>query len=675
MTPVSIGLTVEIISVAFAVLVASLVPPRFRPVAAGLLCSVACATGAATGIFAMSGVRGTVVIATALPAEPITFSPDRLGGLFILIASVVGLLVSVYGIAYTHGADASRTSWSAMATFLLGMQLVPAASDAAAFLLAWEMMALGSTVLLLAEHGSRPRVNSAAVWYAVMSQLSFLALLGGFAALSVAAGGSSFAKMEHASPNSGLAVCAFLLFVLGFGSKAGVVPLHVWLPKAHPEAPSHVSAAMSAAMVKMGVYGILLICLRLLPHGPAWWGILLMILGGLSAMYGILQASVTSDIKILLAYSTTENIGLIFLAIGAAVLLAASGIPTVAAVLLLAALLLSVSHAAFKVTLFLGAGSVVQATGERDLDRLGGLGRRMPWTSGAFGIACLGAAALPISSGFVAEWLLLQSLIHGTALGHQSAGVLVSIAMPLAVATVALTAGLAVLTFVKAYGIAFLARARTQVAAEATETPVLMRVVLVLGAITVVGLGLAPGWVASSLAATVAPHLLDGGGVATVAGVSGISVPHLGVLLDPIALLAMAAIFMAVMAVVVGRLAIRHRVREVDSVWGGGGDRMRPRMQYTATSYAEPVLRVFDDVLKPARDVIVTHAGESRYLVDRVLFRQDLRDVVERRLYRPVLTIADRFGVSARRLQNGSVHRYIGYSLFALLIVLVLATV
>jgi formate hydrogenlyase subunit 3/multisubunit Na+/H+ antiporter MnhD subunit len=560
-----------------------------------------------------------------------------------------------------------------MALFLIGMVLVPAAAGAASFLLAWEMMAIGSTILLMAEHIHQGRVSSAALWYAVMSQLSFVALLGGFAALSAAAGSTTFADMTAVSPASGLAVCAFILFVLGFGSKSGLVPLHVWLPKAHPEAPSHVSAAMSAAMVNMGVYGILLVCVRILPGGPSWWGILLMILGGLSAVYGILQASVSSDVKVLLAYSTTENMGLIFLAIGSSLLLTSFGVTTVAAAVLLAALLLVVSHSAFKLTLFLAAGSVLHATGVRDLDHLGGLGRRMPWTAGAFGIASLGAAALPISSGFVAEWMLLQSLIHGAAIHRPSEGVLVSIAMPLAVAVVALTAGLAVLTFVKAYGIAFLARARTPAAKEATEAPVMMRVVMVLGAALVVGLGLVPGWVASALTATI-PSLA---GTATdpsrLAGLPGISVPHLGVLLDPVALLAVAAVLTIVIAVVTIRLAHRHTARTVSSVWGGGGDRMRPRMQYTATSYAEPVLRVFDDVLKPSLDVTVTHAGESRYLVDRVLVHQDLRDVIERRVYRPVLTLADRVGVAARRLQNGSIHWYITYSLVAFLVVVVLA--
>lgn len=672
-TSVSAGLLASLVLGGLAVLGAVVVPARWRSLVAGVLTAVACSAGAVTGGLAMAGAHGSLTIPVVLEATPIVFAPDRLGGLFMLLASVVGALVALYGIAYTRGPSASRTSWASLASFLVGMLLVPAAAGAASFLLSWELMAIGSTVLLLAEHVHQRRVSSATLWYGVMSQLSFVALLGGFAALSAAAGSTSFADMEGLDPTSGLALAGFLLLVLGFASKSGLVPLHVWLPKAHPEAPSHVSAAMSAAMVNMGVYGILLVCVRLLPGGPAWWGVLLMVLGGLSAVYGILQASVSSDIKVLLAYSTTENMGLIFLAVGSSLLLAAYDVTTVSAAVLLAALVLVVSHSAFKLTLFLAAGSVLHATGVRDLDHLGGLGRRMPWTAAAFGIGSLGAAALPISSGFVAEWMLLQSLIHGAAASRTDSGILVSIAMPLAVAVVALTAGLAVLTFVKAYGIAFLARARTRAAAEAEEAPVLMRTVLVIGAALVLGLGLVPGTLATALMSTMVPLAGSAAGTTALVGLPGISLPQLGVLLDPVALLGLAVFFTLTIATVTRRLARRHRARTVDSSWVGGGDRMRPRMQYTATSFAEPVMRVFDDVLQPTLDVTVTHAGESRYLVDRVLVNQDHHDVIETRLYRPVLTAADRLGVLARRMQNGSIHLYITYSLAAFLVAVVLA--
>ena len=489
-------------------------------------------------------------------------------------------------------------------------------------------------------------------------------LLLGFAVLAAAGGGTGFTAMARVPADSGTASVAFVLLIVGFASKAGIVPLHVWLPRAHPEAPSHVSAVMSAAMVKLGVYGALLVSIRLLPGGPAWWGLLLIALGAVSAVYGILQASVATDLKRMLAYSTSENVGLMYLALGAGLLLRSYGVAEPADSAIAACLLLVVGHAAFKTTLFLGAGSILHATGERDLDRLGGLGARMPVTSVAFGIGALGAAALPVTSGFVAEWALLQSLIHAPATEDR----LVAVVMPVAVAVVALTAGLALMAFVKAYGIAFLARPRGEGAAAAHESGLGMRVAMVIAASTVVVLGLAPGPVATAAAAAAGLS-----GVGSV-GWWGIDLSGIDALLDPVALIVLAAALVLPVILVSARLARRQPRRRVDLTWGCGGVRLSPRMQYTATSYAEPLSRVFDDALRPERDVVVTHAGESRYLVERVQFQQSVDDIVETTAYRPGIRWMDRVGVLARHLQNGSIHRYLGYSFVALLAVLVVVS-
>ena len=667
MTAVTAGLLAQLALAFITATLAFSVPARMRSAASGTFGALTSAAGVVTGALVLSGGRGSITIALALPVEPLTLAPSRLGGLFMLLVSIVGILVSVYGIGYAHGATASRTSWASLALFLVGMQLVPAATDSVSFLLMWETMALGSTMLLLAEHAHRRQVSSATIWYSAMSQLSFLLILGGFTVLAAAAGSTNFSAMHGLASHSWTAGLAFTLLILGFGSKAGLVPLHVWLPRAHPEAPSHISAAMSAAMVSIGVYGALLVCTQLLPAGPLWWGVLIMVLGGVSAVYGILQASVNSGLKVLLAYSTTENMGLVFLSFGASVLLRGYDATTAANAALLAALLLTVSHALFKTTLFLGAGEIQHATGETNLDRLGGLLRRMPWTATAFGVAALAAAALPVTSGFVAEWTLLQSLIHGSRVGGISVAVAVSVAMPLGVAVVALTAGLALLTFVKAYGIAFLARPRSAEAAAAAEIPGSMRVSLVAGAVSILAIRVLPGPVAEAVASTVS---LTRATVHTV-GLGGISIPGIGVLLDPAALAVLATLLVVPVLVIVYILSCRHPARTSLLPWGGGGSRARPRMQYTATSYAEPLMRVFDDVLKPSRDVQVTHLGESRYLVERVQVEQHVQDGVETRLYRPLLNLAQRFGMLARHAQNGSIHLYLAYSFFALLIVLV----
>ena len=661
MTAVELGLDAQLLLVALATLGALLAPVKRRGMTAALGSVALAAASVVTGSLALGGGRGFVEIPTSLALGDVGLGATPLGGFFMVVSGAVGAVAALFAIGYV-GTTGTRVGWIALPVFLGALQLVPAAADAVSFLLLWELMALASTVLVLTEHSRRAEVRSAALWYAGMTQLSFVLILLGFGVLAASAGSLSFASMAAVDPGTPAASVAFVLLALGFATKAGIVPLHVWLPRAHPVAPSHVSAIMSAAMVKLGVYGVLLVSLRVLSGGPGWWGLLLLGLGAVSAVYGILQASVASDLKRLLAYSTTENVGLMFLAAGTGLLLRSVGVPGPADVALASCLLLVASHAAFKSTLFLGAGSVLHATGERDLDRMGGLGARMPVTSAAFGIGALGAAALPVTAGFMAEWALLQSLIHGARPENR----LVAVAMPVAVAVVALTAGLALMTFVKAYGIAFLARPRSAGATEAHEGTRSMQAAMLVSGTVVLLLGLVPGLLAEVAA--------RGAGVSGVGsgGWFGVDLPGAGAALDPVAL-CLVAVVIAVPVLWVSYVAARRRPRRrVELAWGGGGVRVSPRMQYTATSYAEPLARVFDDALRPERDIEITHTSESRYLVERVQFHQHLDDVVEVRVYRPLLAVVDRIGLAARRLQNGSIHRYVGYSFLALVAVLVL---
>ena len=665
-TLVDAGLIAQVLLGALAVLAAVIAPARLRNRLAGALivgAGVAAAVGGTAAL--LGGVGGGLQIPVALPLatplQPLVLAPDRLGGLFMALAGVVVALTALFGIGYASGPSASRTGWTAFAGFAVGMQLVPAATDAITFLLAWELMAVGSTALLLADHAEREPVRRATVWYSVMTHLSFLFLLAGFGVLAAASGGTSWAAISAAGVTGPAAAGAFLLLLAGFATKAGLVPLHVWLPRAHPEAPSHMSAAMSAAMVKMGIYGLLLLTLRLLPDGPRWQALLLVTLGAASALYGILQASVQADLKKLLAYSTTENIGLITTALGVGLLLRESGQYAVADVALVAALLLAVSHAAFKSVLFLGAGSVLHATGERDLDLLGGLAARMPWTSSAFGIGALGAAALPVTSGFVAEWVLLQALIHVGAGTDR----LLAIVLPITMGIVALTIGLGLLTFVKAYGIGFLARPRTAAAADAREAGVTMRSALVVGSLLVVGLGFVPGPLVSALAGAVAAQ-----GVATLDG-AGLSLPAIGVVLHPAALALLAGVILVPLVAVNLILARRHPRRDVTLAWGCGGERTSPRMEYNATSYSEPLVRVFRGSLQASQLVDVVHHDQSPILVEEMTYSQETVDVIEDRLYLPATRLVGRFGDLARTVQNGSIHRYVGFSFAALVLVLV----
>jgi formate hydrogenlyase subunit 3/multisubunit Na+/H+ antiporter MnhD subunit len=640
-------------------------------VCVGLLTGAAAAAGlvAAVGVLIGSGPFAAS-IPELLPFGGVRLELDAFGAVFVVAVAVVAIPASIYGIGYGAYGVSGRAVQATFPVFVWSLLFVPVAGSASTLLVLWELMALSSLLLVLAEHRVNPAVRSAAHWYAAMTHLGLVAILLALVLLASRAGGDSFVAMRTGATGLGPAAAStvFLLALVGFGSKAGVVPLHVWLPRAHPEAPSHVSALMSGAMVKLGIYGIIRVGWDLLGGGPRWWGVVVLVVGAVSALFGILHALVASDLKRLLAYSTTENVGLILIGVGAGGLFLASGNRALASVALAAALLHVVNHAAFKGLLFMGAGSVVAATGTRDLDRLGGLARRMPVTGATFAVGALAIAALPPLNGFVSEWLLLQSLVHSL----PSSTVAVSITMPVAVAVVALTGGLAVATFVKAYGTGFLAMPRSPEAEDAHESPPTMLVGLGLLAVTCVALGLGATALGRPLARAV-------GALGPLAGARPLAA-H-GDRLQPAGILAAISPLVLAAALVVAlvvAMAVLRATRSAGTVrgvepWGCGRSVQTARMEYTATSFAEPLQRVFDDVLRPDLDVDIDHRAESRYYVEAVRYRQGIRDGVEHRLYTPVLRAAGWWGRAARPLQNGSIHRYLAYAMVAVIIVLVTA--
>ncbi len=634
-------------------------------ICAGVLTSVLGGAGVWAGTLGMLGQVHAVRIGWLLPLAGVQLGLDPLGGFFMALTGAVAVAVGLYAIGYARREQLGQVTLAVLPAFVAGMLLVPAAGSVTTFLLAWELMAVASLVLVLTHH-TRPQVRSAALVYAVMTQLGFVAILVGLMVLSAAGGADRFADLHRIPPGARTAV--FLLTLVGFGSKAGLVPLHAWLPRAHPEAPSPVSALMSAAMVNLGVYGICRIDLQLLGPGPRWWGLALMVVGGVSALYGVVQASVATDLKRLLAYSTTENLGLITLALGAATLFAAAGAHGPATIAAAAAMLHLVAHAAFKSLGFLAAGSVLAATGLRDLDRLGGLARRMPATTILFGVAALGATGLPLGAGFVSEWLLVQSLIH-TAREHAT---VLALTTPLAVGAVALTAGLGVAAMVKAFGIGFLARPRSEEAAEAREAPRTMLAGMAIAAAACVMLAVAPAVLAPALRSAIAAlpaaravQFTNMGAVVRLPGLQGSIAP--GVIAAGVVLAALIA----------ATLALWRRSRRPEPamlpLWACGADDLTARMQYTATSFAEPLQRVFDDVLRPDTDIEVTHSAESRYLADKITYRTAIADAIEERCYAPVIQAVVAAAGLVRRAHTGSVHLYLAYGALGVLVVLVVA--
>ena len=631
------------------------------------------AVGLALGLSVISGGPRELRIGWLLPLVGVQLNLDALGGLFVAATGAVSVAVGIYTVGYARREHLARFPMTILPLFVAAMMLVPAAGSVTTFLLAWELMAAASLVLVLSEHHGA-EVRSAGVFYAVMTQLGFAAILLALVVLSAAGGGDSFDTIAANSGGipSGTRTAIFLLTLMGFGSKAGLLPLHAWLPRAHPEAPSPVSALMSAAMVNMGIYGIIRIDLEILGQGqpiPHWWGLTLMIFGAVSAVFGVLQASVATDLKRLLAYSTTENMGLITLALGAAALLASYGAMAVAALAMTAALLLILSHAAFKTLAFLAAGSVLAATGLRDLDKLGGLARRMPGTTVMFGIAALGASGLPLGAGFVGEWLLLQSLIHSP---HDDTTLLM-LMMPLSVGAVALTTGLGIAAMVKAFGVGFLARPRSAAAEAAREAPVSMLTGMGLAAAACTVFAVAPVLFAPLLERVLTSLPTVGGEAAGPMLGTYLQLPGVTGSIAP-GLIAVALFVAVLLALALARWGGRHRPAAVQApLWACGADSLSPRMQYTATSFAEPLQRVFDNVLQPETDVEVTHYAESQYLVEKVTYRTLQADPVEQRLYTPVVRAVTAWAQYVRRAHPGSVHLYLAYGAIGLLIVLVVA--
>jgi formate hydrogenlyase subunit 3/multisubunit Na+/H+ antiporter MnhD subunit len=639
-------------------------PARVRVPAASVLTAAGCAAAfAAAARVLVSGEVVTARSAEILPLTGVTLSLDPLGAVFVITAAVAGAAASCYNIGYAaHGGG--RTAAALLPLFITSLLAVPAAASIATFMAAWELMALSSLLLLLTGH-RRAEARDAAQWYAVMTHAGAAAILLALVLIGAHAGGQSFAAIRAGAGGipPEIRSLAFVLALAGFASKAGAVPVHVWLPRAHPEAPSPVSALMSGAMVNLGIYGIIRTGDGLLGGGQLWWWLAVAGLGVASALFGSIHAAASPDLKRLLAYSTVDNMGLVLIGVGASGALAVRGYHMLAALALIAALFQLAVHSAFKGCLFLAAGSVQRAAGTRDLDSLGGLARRMPVTAVLFGIGALSICALPPFSGFASEWLLLQGLLRGFA-AHGAATATVLLA---GVAALALTGGLTAAAFVKAFGIGFLGQPRTPEAAAAAEAGLAMAAGTALLAVPCLVLGVIPGAVMPLLARAAGtvlggtPDPLRAGASLAIAGSADVVQP---------ALLAMALLAGLALAWALARLRARAGARRAEA-WGCGREQQTPRMQYTATSFAEPLQRVFDDVLRPDRDLDVSHIAESRYFEQAITYRSRTDDAIERGAYRPLAVLAARWGEVARGAQNGSVHRYLAFGFAALVILLV----
>ena len=651
-----------------AAVAVAMTPKRARAVASAIALVLTGLAGVALGVLLVHKDLAPIRIGALIPLAGVTVGGDALSGGCVAITGAVAIAVGVYTPGSDRRLGVPAAALATLPPFVGSMLLVPLAGSVSTFVTLWELMALASLVLIAAEHRHEAS-RQAAVVYAVMTQLGLLTILLALTLFAAGAGAATFAGLQHGAVHLSPALrsAVFLLSFAGFGSKAGLVPLHAWLARAHPEAPTPASALLSAAMVNLGIYGMLRVDVNLLGPGPRWWGLTLVIVGAVTAVYAALHAMTASDLKRMLAFSTSENMGLVTLGIGAAMMLHAAHRP-VSQIAMAAAVLMVVAHAAFKTLAFLCAGAVVASTGLRDLDRLGGLASRMPKTALLFGIAALGASGLPLGAGFAGEWLLLQGLIHTV----PTQDVLVALTMPLAVAAVALTAGLSTAAMVKAAGVGFLARPRSEGAAEAGEASPTMLSGALLPALACVALSVVPSLISPALSKILAAIPVTASAPSPKLG-TVLRLPGFTGSVSPLWIAAAVAVAIAAAAAVSRLRAQARPVTRTSALWGCGGPPLTARTQYTASAYAEPLQRVFDDVLRPDIDVQVSHPSESRYLIEKVTYRARIADGIEQRVYRPVTRAVESVAGLVRRVHSGSVHAYLAYGAAGLLLMLVLS--
>jgi NADH:ubiquinone oxidoreductase subunit 5 (subunit L)/multisubunit Na+/H+ antiporter MnhA subunit len=495
-----------------------------------------------------------------------------------------------------------------------------------------------------------------------MTHFGFVLLLPMFLVMAPSADATAFADLRAGATalSPGARSAVFVLALVAFGSKAGIVPFHVWLPRAHPAAPSHVSALMSGVMIKLGIYGLLRVAVDFLGTGPAWWGGLVLLAGSLSALGGVLYALTDNDLKRLLAYSSVENVGVILLGIGAGLVLQSYGLRTLALVGFGAAVLHAINHACFKSLLFLATGNVLQGTGTRNMEAMGGLINGMPRTAALFLVGAAAASALPPLNGFTSEWLVFQALLSGARIPQPQ----IAIGSPIAIGVLALTSGLAAVAFVKAFGITWLAMPRSEAAASAREPHWSTGAAMAALAVPCVVLGVTAQPVAAGLYRII-DDLARRSEPAAVIPSTGLwlSAPGGAAQISPW-LIALALI--AIIGVVVAAVRSRRLIVRRADTWGCGRIRQTPRMEYTSSAFAEPLRRVFSELYRPSEDVSISVHPDSPYFVRSITYTTEVAPWIEKAVYDPVTRATRAAAASIRRLQAGSVHLYLLYVTAAL---------
>jgi len=649
--------------------------PRIQNLIAHGLAAVATMGGIYLGMVGLLAPDPLAMsVSSTLPLLTFAVRLDALSSFFLLMISLVGLAASIYAVGYVtelYGRISIGLLGSLYNAFLLSMTLVVLADNGFFFLIAWELMSLFSYFLVVTEH-EKSDVRYAGLFYLIMTHIGTAFIILTFLLLFQGSGSFSFDAFRdpgHPLPDN-MRTMAFVLALIGFGTKAGIVPLHVWLPYAHPAAPSHISALMSGVMIKTAIYALLRVYFDFFGgHFPWWWGFVVLLIGAVSALLGVMYALMEHDLKSLLAYHSVENIGIILLGIGAGMIFHSYDLDELAALGLIAGLYHTINHAVFKALLFFGAGSLLYATHTRNMEEYGGLLRRMPWTGGCFLIGAVSIAALPPTNGFVSEWLVFQSLF----LSYQMPSLLMKFMLPLAAAMLALTGVLALTCFAKAFGISFLALPRSSHARHAEEVPWPMRVGMGVLSAVCIALGLAPMLVipfldhvsTSLIGRSIADKMLalDGWALAPVnVEFSSLSSPVLGFLL-----VATAALGLALVVCYGGTSPRRY-----SKTWACGLN-LTSRMEYSATGFVQPIKRVFSTIYQPTVKLETEFLEESRYFAKRRRFEFHIEPLFQTYFYDPLIAFVSGLADRMRIVQAGSLHLYLAYIFVTLVVLLMVA--
>ncbi|HEY8047669.1 MAG TPA: hydrogenase 4 subunit B [Ramlibacter sp.] len=614
---------------------------------------------AAIAVQAVFDSPQVAVLPLGLPTLPFHLRLDALSAFFLLVIGAVSFGVSIFAAGYFRRAEGTPPGLLCLEyhLFLASMALVVLSDDAYVFMVMWETMALSSYFLVTANHRV-PEVRRAGYIYILMAHVGAVAILLCFGVLQANTGDYTFANMRAQQLSPFWASAAFGLALLGFGAKAGMLPLHVWLPEAHPAAPSPVSALMSAVMLKTAIYGLLRVSFDLLHTRLWWWGAGLLAIGLATALFGVVFAAVQVDMKRLLAYSSIENMGLLLAAIGLAIVFASHGMTVLAALALTAALYHVASHALFKSLLFLATGSVLHATGERNLGKLGGLMRFTPWIAWVALLGVLASAGLPPLGGFVAEWLLLQSFLFTPGLPDA----LLNMLVPVATAVIALVAALAGYTMVKFFGVIFLGQPREERLKEARDAGIWERIGMAWLALGCIVLGLAPVQFIQLIDPVT--QQLAGGGL-------GSTVARNGWLLAPTSLerasygpvIFLLGVGASVLLAFVAVRAVYHgRVRR-SAPWDCGYPWQNARMQDTAEGFGQPIRQIFEPFFAMRRELPSPFDAAPRY---EVVIGDRFWDW----MYRPIAAGVEWFARLVGLLQQGRISVYLLYSFVTLVAVL-----